>query len=75
MTELNIPSSVTNEELIRWVTDAVELWTTCASSIRAQGSEAVWQTTFVGALTRQIDNSTHIGAVQRLRGKERTEGG
>ena len=25
MTELNIPSSVTNEELIRWVTDAVEL--------------------------------------------------
>ncbi len=25
MTELNIPSNVTNEELIRWVTDAVEL--------------------------------------------------
>ncbi len=25
MTEINIPSSVTNEELIRWVTDAVEL--------------------------------------------------
>ena len=25
MIELNIPSTVTNEELIRWVTDAVEL--------------------------------------------------
>ena len=25
MTDINIPSNVTNQELIRWVTDAVEL--------------------------------------------------
>jgi chromosomal replication initiator protein len=56
------------------VTDAVELWTTCASSIRAQVSDAVWQTTFVGARTLQIDNGTLIVAVPSLLVKERIEG-
>ncbi len=56
------------------VTDAVELWTTCASSIRAQVSDAVWQTTFVGARTLQIDSGTLIVAVPSLLVKERIEG-
>ena len=56
------------------VTDAIELWTTCASSIRAQVSDAVWQTTFVGAHTLQIDNGTLVIAVPSLLVKERIEG-
>jgi len=56
------------------VTDAVELWTTCASSVRAQVSDAVWQTTFVGARTLQIDNGTLVIAVPSLLVKERIEG-
>ena len=56
------------------VTDAVELWTACASSIRAQVSDAVWQTTFVGAHTLQIDNGTLIVAVPSVLVKERIEG-
>ena len=56
------------------VTDAIKLWTTCASSIRAQVSDAVWQTTFVGAHTLQIDNGTLVIAVPSLLVKERIEG-
>jgi chromosomal replication initiator protein len=56
------------------VTDAVELWTACASSIRAQVSDAVWQTTFLGARTLQIDNGTLVVAVPSLLVKERIEG-
>ena len=56
------------------LTDAVELWTTCASSIRAQVSDAVWQTTFVGVRTLAIDNGTLLIAVPSLLVKERIEG-
>jgi chromosomal replication initiator protein len=56
------------------VTDAAELWTTCAASIRDQVSDAVWQTTFVGARLVRVDGGTLVIAVPSLLVKERIEG-
>jgi chromosomal replication initiator protein len=56
------------------LTDAAELWSTCAASIRDQVSDAVWQTTFVGAREVRIDNGTLVIAVPSLLVKERIEG-
>ncbi len=56
------------------VTDAAELWTSCAANIRDQVSDAVWQTTFVGARLVTIDNGKLVVAVPSLLVKERIEG-
>jgi chromosomal replication initiator protein len=56
------------------VTDAVQLWTACADSIRAQVSDVVWQTTFAGALPITIDLDTLVVSVPNLVVKERIEG-
>jgi chromosomal replication initiator protein len=56
------------------VSEAVQLWTACASNIRAQVSDAVWQTTFAGAQPLVVDGGTLVVAVPSLVVKERIEG-
>jgi chromosomal replication initiator protein len=56
------------------VSDAVQLWTACANSIRAQVSDVVWQTTFAGAHPLTIDLDTLVVSVPNLVVKERIEG-
>jgi chromosomal replication initiator protein len=56
------------------VSDAVQLWTSCAANIRAQVSDVVWQTTFAGARPLTIDLDTLVVTVPSLVVKERIEG-
>ncbi len=54
--------------------DADGLWTTCAESIRAQVSDAVWRTTFSGAKAVAFDEGELILVVPNGLQKERIEG-
>jgi chromosomal replication initiator protein len=56
------------------VSDAVQLWTACANSIRAQVSDVVWQMTFAGAHPVAIDLDTLVVSVPNTVVKERIEG-
>jgi chromosomal replication initiator protein len=56
------------------VSDAVQLWTACAANIRAQVSDAVWQTTFASARPLVVDHGTLVVAVPSSVVKERIEG-
>ena len=50
------------------------LWTTCAASIRAQVSDAVWRTTFSGAKAVAFDEGELVIVVPNGLQKERIEG-
>ena len=54
--------------------DADGLWTTCAESIRAQVSDAVWRTTFSGAKAVAFDEGELVLVVPNGLQKERIEG-
>jgi len=54
--------------------DADGLWTTCAASIRAQVSDAVWRTTFSGAKAVAFDDRELVLVVPNGLQKERIEG-
>lgn len=54
--------------------DADGLWTTCAASIRAQVSDAVWRTTFSGAKAVAFDERELVLVVPNGLQKERIEG-
>ena len=54
--------------------DADGLWTTCAKSIRAQVSDAVWRTTFSGAKAVAFDEGELVIVVPNGLQKERIEG-
>ena len=54
--------------------DADGLWTTCAASIRAQVSDAVWRTTFSGAKAVAFDERELVLVVPNGLHKERIEG-
>jgi len=54
--------------------DADGLWTTCAESIRAQVSDAVWRTTFSGAKAVAFDEGELVIVVPNGLQKERIEG-
>ncbi len=54
--------------------DASGLWTTCAASIRAQVSDAVWRTTFSGAKAVAFDEGELVIVVPNGLQKERIEG-
>jgi chromosomal replication initiator protein len=54
--------------------DAGGLWTTCAASIRAQVSDAVWSTTFSGAKAVAFDERELVLVVPNGLQKERIEG-
>ncbi|HEX7094344.1 MAG TPA: chromosomal replication initiator protein DnaA [Acidimicrobiales bacterium] len=56
------------------MSDAVQLWAACAENIRAQVSDAVWQTTFAGAQPVMLDVETLVVSVPSLVVKERIEG-
>jgi len=53
--------------------DVDDLWTTCASAIRAQVSEVVWQTTFLDLEARAIDQDRLLLAVPSKLVKDRIE--
>ena len=54
--------------------DAGGLWTTCAESIRAQVSDAVWRTTFSGAKAVAFDDGELVIVVPNGLQKERIKG-
>ena len=54
--------------------DASGLWTTCAASIRAQVSDAVWRTTLSGAKAVAFDEGELVIVVPNGLQKERIEG-
>jgi len=54
--------------------DADGLWTTCAASIRAQVSDAVWRTTFSGAKAVAFDEGELVLVVPNGLQKDRIEG-
>ena len=54
--------------------DADGLWSTCAASIRAQVSDAVWRTTFSGAKAVAFDQGELVLVVPNGLQKERIEG-
>ena len=54
--------------------DADGLWTTCAESIRAQVSDAVWRTTFSGAKAVAFDEGELVLVVPNGLQKDRIEG-
>ncbi|MDC0359296.1 chromosomal replication initiator protein DnaA [Acidimicrobiales bacterium] len=54
--------------------DADGLWTTCAASIRAQVSDAVWRTTFSGAKAVAFDEGELVIVVPNSLQKQRIEG-
>lgn len=54
--------------------DADGLWSTCAASIRAQVSDAVWRTTFSGAKAVAFDDRELVLVVPNGLQKERIEG-
>jgi chromosomal replication initiator protein len=56
------------------VSDAVELWSACAANIRAQVSDAVWQTTFASARPLFVESGTLVVTVPSRVVKERIEG-
>lgn len=53
---------------------ATGLWSSCAESIRAQVSEAVWHTTFSGARAAELDRGELVIVVPNGLQKERIEG-
>ena len=54
--------------------EANGLWSSCAESIRAQVSDAVWHTTFSGARATAFDNGELVIVVPNGLQKERIEG-
>ena len=54
--------------------DADHLWTTCAKSIRAQVSDAVWRTTFSGAKAVAFDERELVIVVPNGLQKDRIQG-
>lgn len=65
---------VTDAEVHMPVTDAIELWDSCSSSIKAQVSDAVWQTTFAGARTVVLEEGALVLSIPSNIVKERIEG-
>ena len=61
-------------EALALVDDADILWTTCATMLREQVSEAVWQTTFAGARPVRADDQVFVLAVPSTVVRERIEG-
>ena len=56
------------------VTDARQLWTTCAESLRGQVSEGTWKAWFDGVSATSVDGDTLVLAVPSGLVKERIEG-
>jgi len=61
-------------ELRNALSSAIELWTTCSANIRAQVSDAVWQSTFNDARAVSMDDQSLVLTVPNTIVKERIEG-